>query len=226
MMQKRQTCSQCLRPLSTCVCKYIHVVNNHVELIILQHPLEVTEAKNTARLLHLCMKNSQLHVGEQFSNDFFTQLMLNPILSADISSNASAHTSPYNLLLYPETPEEKSMGILSPPAIDIERLSIGNSSHNTHPIRLWVLDATWRKSRKMLYLNPALQTLPRLQLQPYAPSIYTIRKAHSENQLSTLEASCYALQQLEQQHVNYTPLLTAFAAFIAQQKTFIPRPHL
>ena len=74
----------------------------------------------------------------------------------------------------------------------------------------------------MLYLNPELQQLPRLALAETPLSIYEIRKAHSENQLSTLEASCYALQQLEQQQCDYAPLLQAMSRFVAQQSAFVP----
>ncbi len=221
---KRSACLKCLRPLSTCICKHIQRVSNHVELIILQHPQEVNEAKNSARLLHLCLNNSQLHIGEKYDDEFFASFNVN-------TSNALV----YDLLLYPETAEEKSLGIAPSPAIDVERLDLeklnlerpaaGYNLNNNSRIRLWVLDATWRKSRKMLYLNHLLQTMPRLKLHNCAPTIYTIRRAHSENQLSTLEASCYALQQLEQNLVDYTPVLTAFAGFIAQQKNFIPTSH-
>lgn len=75
----------------------------------------------------------------------------------------------------------------------------------------------------MLYLNPALQSLPRMSLAETPASIYKIRKAHSENQLSTLEASCYALQRLERHKTAYVPLLTAMGLFVAQQKAFIPQ---
>lgn len=206
---KRQTCPQCLRPIKTCICKLVQPIQNDIELIILQHPLEVNEAKNTARLLHLCLKNSQIHVGETFTDAFFAQLNVPPA---------------YNLLLYPETPEEKSLGIISPPQLDTTQLCNDDSANHKNLLRLWVLDATWRKSRKMLYLNPHLQRMPRIILQDAPASIYKIRKAHSENQLSTLEASCYALRQLEQNRVDYSPVLTAFAGFIKQHNTFIPPP--
>jgi len=208
---KRQSCPQCLRPLSTCICGLVQPIQNQIELIILQHPLEVKEAKNTARLLYLCLKNSQIHVGERFGDAFFEQF------------NAP---STYNLLLYPETPEEKSLGIIAPPLLDSTKLNIDIDETTNHKstLRLWVLDATWRKSRKMLYLNPDLQRMPRINLVDAQPSLYTIRKAHSENQLSTLEASCYALRQLEHNRVDYSPVLTAFAGFIKQHNTFIPSP--
>jgi len=44
-----------------------------------------------------------------------------------------------------------------------------------------------------------------------------IRKAHSPDQLSTLEATCAALMQLEGSVEQFQPLLRAFDGFVAQQ---------
>ena len=89
-------------------------------------------------------------------------------------------------------------------------------------VRLVVIDGSWRKSRKMLYLNPVLQQLPRLPLQNLPAGHYTIRKAHKPGQLSTLEASCAALQQLEPENTALPQLLhsmDALQAHYAQQCT-------
>ena len=150
---KRPRCLTCLRPLRTCICSLVHPVANGVELHILQHPLEVHEAKNTGRLLHLCLNNSQLHIGESFAEHIFQQ--------PNTAIASAGQDSFYDLLLYPNTPEEKSLGIIAPPAIDAAKMA---SSINNSTLRLWVLDATWRKSRKMLYLNSQLQKMPRLNL--------------------------------------------------------------
>ncbi len=205
-MNKRLTCTICLRPEKTCICKFIRVVENRVSVIILQHPLEELQAKNSGRLLHLCLKNSQIHVGEDFGDIFFQNLA---------SNNHS------DILLYPPAAENSAMDA-PPSSIDTDSLCSDNNLQNSSPVRLWVLDATWRKSRKMLYMNPALRAMSRLSLQACPPSMYKIRKAHSENQLSTLEASCYALQKLERGDISYSPILETFAAFIAQQQTFLP----
>ncbi len=89
------------------------------------------------------------------------------------------------------------------------------------PACLVVIDATWRKSRKMLALNPLLQTLPRLALTALdstAPSRYApLRRAHRPQQLSTLEASVLALQQLEPAPERFAPLLGAMEGFVAAQ---------
>lgn len=83
------------------------------------------------------------------------------------------------------------------------------------PQRLIVLDGTWRKSRKMLALNPQLQALPRLSWAvPPASRYAAARKAQQTHQLSTLEAATLALEQLQGQAL--PGLWTAFEAFMAQ----------
>lgn len=92
--------------------------------------------------------------------------------------------------------------------------------------RLLLLDATWRKSRKMLHLNPLLRTLPRLALTALPPSGYPIRRAQRPEQRSSLEAAALALQQLEQAAggqvlpvaAKYQPLREALADFVAQRQ--------
>lgn len=190
---KRALCARCLRPESACICAWAVVVPHAVEVLILQHPLEVSNPKGSARLLHLCLPGSQLRVGETFAES-----QLQTLLSGK-----------NNLLLYPDTPEPLP-GIAAPPAFDpasilpLERL------------QLVVLDGTWRKSRKMLYQNRLLQLMPRLTLRATPPSHYLIRKAHAPDQLSTLEATCYALMQLGNEEQRLQPLMAAFDGFVAQ----------
>ena len=74
----------------------------------------------------------------------------------------------------------------------------------------------------MLHLNPVLQTLPRLALRDRPPSHYRIRKAHLPDQLSTLEATCAALGQLEGGDAPFEPLLQAFDGFVAQHMAYRP----
>jgi DTW domain-containing protein len=194
MHGKRIICPRCQRPERTCLCRWITPLANRVQVVILQHPLEVHNAKNSARLLHLSLANSQMLVGESFSIDDLQTLL------AD---------DRHNILLYPSTsdPSLPEPPPLPSPLPAPERL------------RLIVLDATWRKSRKMLYLNPLLQQFPRLPLDG-PPSIYRIRKAHGESQLSTLEACCYALAQLEE--LDHLPLLSGFEGFVEHLGSFDP----
>jgi DTW domain-containing protein YfiP len=195
---KRATCAACLRAQSACICHWVRPLSSRADLLILQHPLEVRNAKNSARLLHLCLPGSRLEVGEAFD-----PLALRALLHAD---------GRLPVLLYPATPGDAAPPLLDPiVAAQPERL------------RLVVLDATWRKSRKMLYVNPELQRLPRLALHDVPASAYRIRKAHAAHQLSTLEAAALALAQLEGDADAYRPLLQAFDGFVQQQAALFSR---
>jgi DTW domain-containing protein YfiP len=197
---KRPVCARCLRPESACICAWVVAVPHRVEVLILQHPLEVSNPKGSARLLHLCLPGSELVVGETFAESQLQMLL----------------AGKNNLLLYPDTPQAMA-GIAAPPLFD--------PAWTAQPerLRLIVLDGTWRKSRKMLYQNRLLQAMPRLALRATPPSHYLIRKAHAPDQLSTLEATCYALMQLsDEDHEDHAgqrlqPLIAAFDGFVAQQ---------
>lgn len=76
-----------------------------------------------------------------------------------------------------------------------------------HPGRLVVLDATWRKSRRMLHANPRLQALPRIALNAPPASRYASRRAHSPEQRSTLEATLLMLALLDGGHPSHAQLL-------------------
>lgn len=200
--KRRALCAACLRPQRTCICHWVRALPNQVEVLILQHPMEVDNAKGSARLLHLSLANSRLEVGEAFE-----QARLQALLSPERR----------NVLLYPDT-EDASLGLAKPQPFDPAWLN-----EPLPPLRLVVLDGTWRKSRKMLYLNPLLQTLPRLPLRDTPASHYLIRKAHLPDQLSTLEATVYALVQLENDINKFDPLIEAFDGFVAQQAGYVKK---
>ena len=193
---KRVVCTTCLRAQSACICRWITPLQAQAHLLILQHPLEVGNAKNSARLLHLCVSGSVMVTGEAFDAE-----VLDGLLHGDGRTP---------VLLYPSTPGDAGLPVPPPmPALPAEA------------VRLVLLDATWRKSRKMLYLNAALQRLPRLGLTDVAPSNYRIRKAHAPHQLSSLEAAALALGQLEGAPGHFGPLLDAFDGFVAQQAAYV-----
>lgn len=185
----RPTCPRCRRPLRTCVCDLIAPVAHRTEVLILQHPEEVNQAKGSATLLALSLARCTVRVGERFD----------PLaLHADLHAGRRAP-----VLLYPASVHDPAPPL--PPDLDPDRL------------RLVVLDATWRKSRKLLHCNLGLSALPRLPLTTVLPSRYAaLRKAQVPAvQRSTLEATCGALMQLEPGVVAACGcLLAAFDVFV------------
>lgn len=193
---ERVLCRRCELPASVCLCRWTQAIENPVELLLLQHPQEQHQSKGSARLLRLSLAHCRLWVGEQFEAG-----ALQAALAAD---------GRRTLLLYPPTPGQTS------PVFEA-------IADDARPLRLVVIDATWRKSRKMLLLNPALQALPRLVLQQPPPSRYAAhRKAERAEQRSTLEAAVLALQSLEAQPERYEPLLQAFSAWLSERQARVP----
>ena len=181
-------------------------------MLLLQHPLEIDNAKGSARLLHLSLQHSQIITGEVFLEEELRASLYAPFPYQEGDTENKKPIQP--LLLYPSTAEDGNMAI--PPVL---MQAAGNALIQ---YRLVVLDGTWSKSRKMLYLNPLLQQLPRLPLSDLPASHYRIRKAHKPDQLSTYEASCYALMQLENETKKYLRLLEAFDSFVEQISSYDP----
>jgi len=186
---RRPRCDRCALPLRTCVCGLVVHVANEVDVLLLQHPDEAGEAKGSARLLRLSLARCRVVVGAVFE-----PAALRGLLGGDVSGAA---------LLYPaDTPGPTAAAA---PAVARER-----------PRCLVVLDGTWRKSAAMLRANALLQSLPRWTIAPAAPARYrALRKAPGPAHLSTLEAACAALADIEAAPARYAPLLAAFERFVA-----------
>jgi DTW domain-containing protein YfiP len=166
-----------------------------VRLVIWQHPSEENHPKGTASLLHACLPNSQLVVSEQLNREV---LLKQVGLSREVQP----------VLLFPSDNHQ-------PKPV----------SNQESPAALLALDGTWRKARKLLYLNPWLLELPRLSLDDLDTQVtgnYRVRKAEKPGQLSTLESCCMALAQMEQNTGKFDPILTAFEAYMQQLEQFRP----
>jgi len=199
--------------MNACICHAIVSVDNQLEVLILQHPAETGNAKGSVRLLDLCLDKSRVVQGESFDAQMLSALLYQPVSRGDCND---AGERMYPVLMYPDTAssEAADLQIRLAPRFDVAEAY----SH----VRLVILDATWRKSRKMLYLNPVLQSLPRLSLDAMPASHYRIRKAHKPDQLSSLEACTYALMRLENDEEKFLPLLQAFDCFVEQQLQRMP----
>ena len=154
---------------------------------MLQHPQEQRQAKNSVALMRLSLSNCDVVVGERFTPGFLQEVLHRP--------------GRETRLLYPDVPAAPA-----PPDAGCTGL----------PLRLVVIDATWRKSLRMLLEHPALAALPRLSLEAPAPTRYrAIRAARRPDQVSTLEATVQALAMLEGPALDGEPLLEAFGQFVA-----------
>lgn len=118
---RRTTCSQCLRPQATCICALAQPTAHRTEVLVLQHPQEQRHAKNSVALLRLSLAKCEAVVGERFEPAVLQALLYRP--------------GRETRLLYPNVPA-------APAPLVTETMGA--------PLRLVVIDATWRKSLRML----------------------------------------------------------------------------
>lgn len=186
-------CSQCGKARKACICDNIVALDSQVELIILQHPTEEHRPMGTARILSLSLVNSRLLVGEDFrEHGELNQLLAEP----DVE----------HFVLYPSDVSLSAADV----ALPIEK-----------KIRIILLDGTWKKAFKMWQLNTQLHHLPCLHLPEDLKGNYRIRKAPSENALSTVEAGFHVLSMMQPKK-DFSPLLDAFEAMIDYQIQQMP----
>lgn len=61
-------CLRCRRAASVCYCPHLTPIVSRTRVVFLQHPKERRVAIGTARLAHLALPNSELHVGFAFGD--------------------------------------------------------------------------------------------------------------------------------------------------------------
>jgi len=149
-------------------------METRTRFVFLMSPKEFKQEKaGTGRLTHLCLPNSELHMGENFDVDESVQALIHDPKN-------------FPVLLYPGvTARNLSNGDLAPADLGGRRLVV------------FLIDATWGGARKLLRLSPSLQRLPRIMFTPTAPSRYVIKQQPQEGCLSTLEAVHELLVTLE-----------------------------
>lgn len=158
---KREICDQCQLPKTVCLCAEITEIAWPGRLVILQHPKEAGHAKNTVRLMRLCLPKTEIYIGEN-SDDF-----------AEIANEVSQSPERF-VLVYPNEHSE-DFAPKTDQALRQNKTFI-------------LIDATWRKALKMWLLNPWLKPLKSIHFSETMESQYLFRKRKQDFQLSTLEA--------------------------------------
>ena len=175
----RARCNVCHNAVASCICKWISPIFNKTTVVILQHPDEAKKPLGTAKIVSSSLQNSKIKIGVDFP--------------ADEDLNQLTNSPNHSLaILYP-----------TDLAIDLqdwrhERVSsLTEETSFTAQKTLIVLDGTWRNTREIMNVNPALKTIRSVKLTPATRSNYRIRKAPFANSLSTVEAVSQALNVLE-----------------------------
>lgn len=177
-----------MRPLSVCYCPHLPALTTRTRVVFLQHPRERDVGIGTARMAHLGLPGSELHVGVEFG----------PASAALRSIFGDPARPP--ALLYPG-PASVDLALEPPPG----------------PITLVVVDGTWAHARSLVRRNPAIAALPRYTFVPPRPSDYRIRREPRAEYLSTIESLAHVLGVLEGDPERFAALHAPFSAMVEAQ---------
>lgn len=173
----RQRCSQCDLALSRCICHWVRPVANRIPVIVLQDTRESDHALGTARIARLGLEN-------------FTLIPLSPGKIESEQSQLNGALPAEAVLVYPGD-DAMPVGTYDPVSPVTGKQN--KNHHRSQESALVFIDATWRRSKRILLEHPILQQLPRYQLSHPPPTRYTLRKAPGPDALSTLEAAVEVL---------------------------------
>ena len=199
----RVVCQQCQRPVKACICAFTANIDNHIPVIVLQHPSEVTQSKGTVGLLKQSLAKCQVIIGENFDDCQKFKSCLE-----EYQDNI--------VLLYPSEQAAPLTQVVN----NSDNIDQAAMLEECEVKCIIVLDGTWKKAYRMFMSNPRLADLRHIVLPEGIASLYQIRKTKKANALSTLEACCHALSLLESEPEKYQTLLNNFINFNKFQQSF------
>lgn len=167
-------CAVCCLAPQNCVCALTPTLKTPAQFWILIHPEERRKPTNTARLIRATLPHTRLFLWHRTTPPAgFVPLLQDPQFAP--------------VLLFPqgETASQE------PAPLGVSRLySAQRPPSQTEPAPAFVLlDGTWSQARKMLTHSAYVRGIPRLSLQPSAPSTYTLRRQRCGQYLSTVEVA-------------------------------------
>jgi len=192
-------CSTCYLPLDGCICACTPTIHTPAQFWLLIHPEEYRKSTNTARLIGASIPHTR----------FFSWYRTTPPAGL-IALLGDRRFMPY--VLVPQGD-----------ATLFERLRERPWLPGRVPAFV-LLDGTWSQATKMLHRSPYLQGLPRIAIQPRAPSIYRLRCQRCAQHLSTVEVAIALLEQLEEDTAS--SILQAYFRVFAERCMAARHGHL
>jgi DTW domain-containing protein YfiP len=206
---RRGLCPRCLHAPLTCFCAQLKPFDPKIKFVILIHGREAQKKIATGRMAHLCLENSELIPGYDYSEN----TRVNAILQ-----------DPENecVVLYPGS-SSANLSEFSPSARR-ERFAVNKR------LVIFVIDGTWITARKTMQRSANLASLPRICFVPATLSRFRVRKQPGEICFSTIEAIHQTIELLKDARGlsgrPHDSLLRLFEAVINQQIELSSQPKL
>lgn len=168
-------------------------METRTRIVLLMHPKEFRHQKcTTGRLTCLNLANSEIVPGVGFDDNARVRALVDDPLN-------------FPVLLYPGD------GAISLRGGALPALPLGERR-----LVVFLVDATWHGARTIVRESPSLMRLPRVTIEPRAPSLFTIKRQPAAWCLSTIEAAHELLLALDAGGLDVYPdkdrLLASFSA--------------
>ena len=191
-------CSTCYLSSDVCICAWTPTIHTSAQFWLLMHPDECRKPTNTARLIGASIPHTR----------FFLWYRTVPPAEL-IALLTDCQFTPY--LLVPHGDATLFEGLRERPWLP-DRVPA-----------FVLLDGTWSQARKMLHRSPYLQGIPRLAIQPRAPSTYRLRCQRCAQHLSTVEVAIALLAQLDEMTASH--VLHAYFRVFAERSMAARHGH-
>jgi DTW domain-containing protein len=158
-----------------CYCRHIRAFDPRIRFVVLIQYREARKHIATGRLSHLCLKNSELLEGYDYTCDpRVNEILENPRY--------------FPMVLYPG-PQATNLSRLAP--------SCRNALFpaDREPV-IFVVDGTWTSARKTMQRSANLKRLPQICFDPPHPSRIRLRKQPQAACFSTVEAIHHTIELL------------------------------
>ena len=173
-------CYKCFRPKEFCLCSFATPqIDAGVKFIFLMHPKEAKRQRTgTGRLAHICLANSEILQGLEFSQntrlfDLLGDEKFLPVLMYPGNDAWNVNDENFIKLLSPKNSEEN------------EKISAGAISARKILMPI-IIDATWFCSRKIIEHNEFLLRLPKLS---FAKNYSSILRSNTNRALNAFPQS-------------------------------------
>lgn len=174
-LPRRNKCFTCYRPEHNCLCEHIESFDTKARFVLLMHIKEAKREKlGTGRLTTATLKNSEVIVGVDFTNDTRVNELLRD-------------TRYYPVVLYPG---DEAYNVSEDP---IENFPIPANKE----LLIFVIDGTWPCAKKMMKESSNIRHLPRIMFSPNKKSNFLIKHQPDELCLSTLESIHFLLGEMD-----------------------------
>ncbi|MEP3351150.1 MAG: tRNA-uridine aminocarboxypropyltransferase [Marinomonas sp.] len=174
-VDKRARCNGCRFLAEQCVCQWIPKLKTTLKVLVIQDPKEAKHAKNTVSLLCLGLPSVEcISIDDR------------NLLEANLSEMEASKWR----LVFP-----------CDDAVAVESMSRDDLAQIEGVI---LLDATWRKAKKMYFTEPLLSSFRAITFSQPPEGKYAIRKSPNDVSVSTLEACAYIVEQITE--ANMQPL--------------------